>query len=184
MRLSYSPAHEALRQELRQYYAKLLTPDLRAEIRRSEGVGPIVREIVLQMGRDGWLGIGWPKEYGGLGMTPIEQFIFFDESMRAGAPVPMLTVNSVAPTIMQYGSDEQKRFYLPKILRGEIHFAMATRSRTPAPTWRRSRRAPSSTATSGSSTGRRSSRASPPTPTTSGSPCAPIRTPKSTAASR
>jgi alkylation response protein AidB-like acyl-CoA dehydrogenase len=57
-------------------------------------------------------------------MTPIEQFIFFDESMRAGAPVPMLTVNSVAPTIMQYGSDEQKRFYLPKILRGEIHFAI------------------------------------------------------------
>src|SRR4029077_14787801 len=57
-------------------------------------------------------------------MTPIEQFIFFDESMRAGAPVPMLTVNSVAPTIMQFGSDEQKKFFLPKILKGEIHFAI------------------------------------------------------------
>src|SRR5580765_2567485 len=124
MRLSYSPAHESLRQELRRYYARLLTPELRAEIRRSEGVGPRVREIVLQMGRDKWLGIGWPKEYGGRGMTPIEQYIFFDESMRAGAPVPMLTVNSVAPTIMQYGSDEQKQFFLPKILRGEIHFAI------------------------------------------------------------
>jgi alkylation response protein AidB-like acyl-CoA dehydrogenase len=76
------------------------------------------------MGADGWLGIGWPKEYGGRGMTPIEQFIFFDESMRAGAPVPMLTVNSVAPTIMQFGSDEQKKFYLPRILKGEIHFAI------------------------------------------------------------
>jgi alkylation response protein AidB-like acyl-CoA dehydrogenase len=124
MRLSYSAAHESLRQELRAYYARLLTPALRAEIRRSEGVGPTVREVVLQMGRDGWLGIGWPKEYGGRGMTPIEQFIFFDESMRAGAPVPMLSVNSVAPTIMQFGSDEQKRFFLPKILRGEIHFAI------------------------------------------------------------
>ena len=57
-------------------------------------------------------------------MTPIEQFIFFDESMRAGAPVPMLTINSVAPTIMQFGTEEQKQFYLPKILKGEIHFAI------------------------------------------------------------
>ncbi len=124
MKLAYSPEHEALRQELRAYYKKLLTPELIEEIGRSEGVGPTVRKIVLQMGRDGWLGIGWPKEYGGRGMTPIEQFIFFDESMRAGAPVPMLTVNSVAPTIMQFGTDEQKKFYLPKILRGEIHFAI------------------------------------------------------------
>ncbi len=124
MRLAYSEEHEALRQELRAYYKKLLTPEIIAEVRRSEGVGPIVREVVLQMGRDGWLGIGWPKQYGGRGMTPIEQFIFFDESMRAGAPVPMLTVNSVAPTIMQFGTDEQKNFFLPKILKGELHFAI------------------------------------------------------------
>lgn len=124
MKLAYSAEHEALRQELRRYYAKLLTPAILEEIGRSEGVGPTVRKIVRQMGADGWLGIGWPKEYGGRGMTPIEQYIFFDESMRVGAPVPMLTVNSVAPTIMQFGSDEQKKFYLPKILKGEIHFAI------------------------------------------------------------
>jgi alkylation response protein AidB-like acyl-CoA dehydrogenase len=124
MRLSYSPEHEALRQELRRYYARLLTPEIKEEIRRSEGVGPTVREVVRQMGRDGWLGIGWPKEYGGRGMTPVEQYIFFDESMRAGAPVPMLTVNSVAPTIMQFGTEEQKQLFLPRILRGEIHFAI------------------------------------------------------------
>lgn len=124
MRLAYSPQHEALRQELRAYYRKLLTPEILAEVGRSEGVGPSVRAVVRQMGADGWLGIGWPKEYGGRGMTPIEQFIFFDESMRAGAPVPMLTVNSVAPTIMQFGSDAQKHFYLPQILKGEIHFAI------------------------------------------------------------
>jgi alkylation response protein AidB-like acyl-CoA dehydrogenase len=124
MKLAYSAEHEALRQELRNYYKKLLTPDILEEVARSEGVGPIVRKIVRRMGDDGWLGIGWPKEYGGRGMTPIEQFIFFDESMRAGAPVPMLTINSVAPTIMQFGTDEQKKFYLPKILKGEIHFAI------------------------------------------------------------
>src|SRR5574341_690331 len=124
MRLAYSPEHERLRQELRDYYKKLLTPEIIDEVRRSEGVGPTVREVVRKMGDDGWLGIGWPREYGGRGMTPIEQFIFFDESMRAGAPVPMLTINSVAPTIMQFGSEEQKRFYLPKILKGELHFAI------------------------------------------------------------
>ena len=124
MKLAYSPDHEALRQELRAYYQRLLTPEILDEVRRSEGVGPTVRKVVRQMGADGWLGIGWPKEYGGRGMTPIEQFIFFDESMRVGAPVPMLTVNSVAPTIMQYGTQEQKNFYLPRILKGEIHFAI------------------------------------------------------------
>src|SRR5262247_787080 len=124
MKLAYSAEHEKLRQELREYYKKLLTPEILEEVRRSEGVGPTVRKVVRQMGADGWLGIGWPKEYGGRGMTPIEQFIFFDESMRVGAPVPMLTINSVAPTIMQFGSKEQKDFFLPRILRGEIHFAI------------------------------------------------------------
>ena len=124
MRLAYSAEHERLRQDLRAYYQKLLTPEILEEVRRSEGVGPTVRKVVQRMAEDGWLGIGWPKEYGGRGMTPIEQFIFFDESMRAGAPVPMLTVNSVAPTIMQFGTDEQKQFFLPKILRGEIFFAI------------------------------------------------------------
>lgn len=124
MKLAYSRQHEALRQELRAYYKKLLTPEIVEELIRGEGTGPVARNIARQMGEDGWLGIGWPKEYGGRGMTPIEQFIFFDESMRARAPVPMLTVNSVAPTIMKFGTDEQKQFYLPRILKGEIHFAI------------------------------------------------------------
>jgi len=61
---------------------------------------------------------------GGQGRTPIEQVIFFDESMRAGAPVPMLTINTVGPQIMQNGTEEQKDFFLPKILKGEIHFCI------------------------------------------------------------
>jgi alkylation response protein AidB-like acyl-CoA dehydrogenase len=124
VRLTYSPEHARLRQELRDYYAKLLTPELRDEISRSEGVGPVCRKVVRQMAADGWLGIGWPVAYGGKGMTPIEQFIFFDESMRAGAPVPMLTINTVGPTIMNFGTDEQKDRFLPRILKGEIHFCI------------------------------------------------------------
>jgi 3-oxocholest-4-en-26-oyl-CoA dehydrogenase alpha subunit len=124
MYIGYTPELEALRAELREYYARLLTPEIETELAQSEGVGPVPRGITRQMAADGWLGIGWPEEYGGQGRTPIEQFVFFDESMRAGAPVPMLTINSVAPTIMRFGTDEQKAFYLPKILAGEIHFAI------------------------------------------------------------
>ena len=124
MYIGYTPEQNELRRELRAYYDQLLTPDLVRELAHSEGIGPVSRSVVLQMADNGWLGIGWPKEYGGQGRGFIDQFIFFDESMRAGAPVPMLTINSVAPTIMKYGSQEQKDFFLPKILRGEIHFCI------------------------------------------------------------
>jgi alkylation response protein AidB-like acyl-CoA dehydrogenase len=124
MEIGYTAEQEALRQELRQYYGSLLTPEIQAELAVSNGIGPTVRRVVAQMAKDGWLGIGWPKEYGGQGRSAIEQFIFFDESMRCGAPVPMLTINTVGPTIMDFGTPEQKEFFLPKILAGEIHFCI------------------------------------------------------------
>ena len=124
MYIGYDEDQEALRQELRAYYARLLTPEIQADLVREHGIGPRTREIVRQMGRDGWLGIGWPTEYGGQGRSDVEQFVFFDESMRARAPVPMLTVNTVGPTLMHNGNDEQKARFLPKILAGEIHFCI------------------------------------------------------------
>ncbi len=124
MYIGYTPELEALRDELRAYYARLLPPEVEQELALSEGVGPLPRRIWKQMAADGWAGIGWPKEYGGQGRTPIEQFVFFDESMRAGAPVPMLAINTVAPTIMRYGTEEQKERFLPAILAGDLHFAV------------------------------------------------------------
>jgi alkylation response protein AidB-like acyl-CoA dehydrogenase len=124
MEIGYTEEHEALRNRLREYYANLLTPEVEAQLVDSHGIGPDMRRVVKQMAQDGWLGIGWPKEYGGQGLGPIEQYIFFDESMRAGAPVPMLTINTVGPTIMDFGTQEQKDFFLPKILAGEIHFCI------------------------------------------------------------
>src|SRR5918995_5288625 len=124
MYIGYSDEQEQLRRELRAYYDKLLTPEVEEGLARGHGIGPVNREVVRQMGEDGWLGIGWPTEYGGQGRSAIDQFIFFNESMRAGAPVPMLTINSVAPTLMNFGSDEQKQRFLPQILRGEIHFCI------------------------------------------------------------
>ena len=87
-------------------------------------MGDSWQDMVRQMGKDGWLGIGWPKEYGGQGRGPVEQLIFFEEAGRAGAPIPLVTLNTVGPTLAQYGTDEQKERFLPKILAGEIHFAI------------------------------------------------------------
>jgi len=124
MHIAYTQEQEALRAELRDYYSELLTPEIRHALQAGRGVGETHRAVVRQMGADGWLGIGWPKEFGGQGRSDIEQFIFFDESMRAGAPVPTLTINTVGPTLYRNGSTEQKAFFLPKILKGEIHFCI------------------------------------------------------------
>jgi alkylation response protein AidB-like acyl-CoA dehydrogenase len=79
---------------------------------------------VRQLGKDGWLALGWPPEYGGQGRPMLDQLVFTDEAAVAGVPVPFLTVNTVGPTIMRYGTEEQKAFYLPKIAAGELHFSI------------------------------------------------------------
>ena len=114
----------ALRRELRAYFASLLDPETKQELEGDPEGGPVYRRIVRQMGSDGWLGIGWPKEYGGQGKPPTHQFVFFDEVWRAGAPFPFVTINTVGPTLMQYGTEEQKQRFLPGILAGEINFAI------------------------------------------------------------
>jgi alkylation response protein AidB-like acyl-CoA dehydrogenase len=123
MQISYTPEQEALRDELRAYYDDLLDEDTRASL-QGNSISPEAKAIWKKMCGDGWAGLGWPTEYGGKDRDPIDQFIFFDESMRAGAPVATLTLNTVGPTIMNYGSDWQKEFFLPKILAGDIHFAI------------------------------------------------------------
>jgi alkylation response protein AidB-like acyl-CoA dehydrogenase len=124
MFLEYTPEQQALRKELREYFAQLLTPAVRAELGEPGEGSPLFRDVVRQIGTDGWLGIGWPQEYGGQGRPATDQFIFFDEVQRAGAPFPFVTLNTVGPTIMRFGSDEQKSFFLPGILAGEINFAI------------------------------------------------------------
>ncbi|HEY7135779.1 MAG TPA: acyl-CoA dehydrogenase family protein [Acidimicrobiia bacterium] len=124
MELALTPEQESLRDELRAYFAAMMTPEVDEEMSRHEMGGPLSRELAQKMGADGWLGIGWPKEYGGQARSPVEQLIFFDEAARAGAPVPLLTINTVGPTLMRFGTEEQKRTFLPMILRGEAHFAI------------------------------------------------------------
>lgn len=127
MRISYTPEQEELRRELRAYFDTLMTPERREALMSTAGEygsGNVYRETVAQMGRDGWLALGWPTEYGGQARSTMDQLIFTDEAAVAGAPVPFLTINSVAPTIMAFGTEEQKKFYLPGIARGDIHFSI------------------------------------------------------------
>jgi 3-oxo-4-pregnene-20-carboxyl-CoA dehydrogenase beta subunit len=113
----------ALRAELRSYFATLISPAERA-IMLTERHGPAYREVVSRMGRDGWLGVGWPAEYGGRGLGQIEQQIFVTEAALADVPLPAVTLQTVGPTLMAHGSQEQKDFFLPRILAGELHFAI------------------------------------------------------------
>ncbi|OLL18947.1 MULTISPECIES: acyl-CoA dehydrogenase family protein [unclassified Rhodococcus (in: high G+C Gram-positive bacteria)] len=124
MDLKESPEQVALRKELRAYFASLLPEDKRRRAGEQGVGGEHFREVVTLLGKDGWLGIGWPTEYGGQGRSIEEQFVFFDEVQRAGLPFPFVTVNTVGPTLMKYGTQEQKDRFLPGILSGDIVFAI------------------------------------------------------------
>ena len=127
MRIAYTPEQERLRQELRAYFAGLMTPEVRAALSGGDeglGDGEAYRLLVRQLGRDGWLALSWPAEHGGRGGTMLDQLIFTDEAAIARVPVPFLTINTVGPTILRYGTPEQKAFYLPRIAAGELHFSI------------------------------------------------------------
>jgi alkylation response protein AidB-like acyl-CoA dehydrogenase len=124
MYVDLNPEQVAFRDELREYFEGMMTAELQDELRGSEGGGPLYRQALKQMGRDKLLGVGWPEEYGGRGLGSVEQFIYSDEVQRAGYPLPFLTLNTVGPTLMHYGTEDQRKEFLPRILAGEIHFAI------------------------------------------------------------
>jgi alkylation response protein AidB-like acyl-CoA dehydrogenase len=124
MFIDFTEQERSLRDELRAYFREIVTDDVLAEVSEREGGGPLYTETMRRLGADGWLGIGWPEEYGGRARPAIEQYIFFDEVQRAGFPIPFLTLCTVGPTLIKYGTDAQKREMLPKILRGELHFSI------------------------------------------------------------
>jgi alkylation response protein AidB-like acyl-CoA dehydrogenase len=119
----YSAEQRELRLELRNYFRKIMTPDVVAEVVGKEG-GPRFREIIEKLGEDGILTLGWPKEYGGKEYTTLEQLILFEEAWSAHTPFPLITINTVGPAIMQFGTDEQKAFFLPKIAAGQCIFSV------------------------------------------------------------
>jgi alkylation response protein AidB-like acyl-CoA dehydrogenase len=119
MHLEFTAEQRSLQTQLRDYFAALVD-----EVEGSELDEPAYTRYIRRMGEDEWLGLGWPVEYGGQARGPIDQMIFVEESHWAGVPLPLLTLNSVGPTLMALGSDEQKRRILPGIVRGEVHFSI------------------------------------------------------------
>jgi alkylation response protein AidB-like acyl-CoA dehydrogenase len=122
--LEYTPEQQRLRTELRTYFAELVPEGAYTRHADPAAQKRFYRETIRRLGADGWLGVGWPKEYGGRGLTAIEQFVFFDEAAQAGVPLPLMALNTVGPTIMQFGTEEQKAYFLPRILSGELDFAI------------------------------------------------------------
>ena len=113
----------ALRDELRAYFSGLLSPGERTAL-LTERHGTVYRDVVRRMGGDGWLGVGWPPEYGGRGLGQVEQQIFVSEAARADVPLPAVTLQTVGPVLQAHGTAAQKEFFLPRILAGEVHFAI------------------------------------------------------------
>ncbi|HWU22184.1 MAG TPA: acyl-CoA dehydrogenase family protein [Nocardioides sp.] len=127
MHLDLEPQQKALQEELRAYFAQLVTPEIRAGLASATGEfgeAGVYKSVIRQIGSDGWLGIGWPKEFGGQARSMVEQLIFTDAAAVAGVPIPYLTLNTVGPTIMRFGTEEQKEYFLPRILAGDLHFSI------------------------------------------------------------
>ena len=127
MHIALTTQQEQLRRETQAYFEALMTPERRAALTFVGGEfrdGDAYLATIRQLGRDGWLGLGWPQEFGGQNRSMVEQLIFNDAAAVAGVPIPYLTINTIGPTLMRYGTEAQKEFFLPKILRGELHFAV------------------------------------------------------------
>lgn len=123
MFIDLTPEQRKLQSELREYFSTLLTPEEAAAM-ETDRHNEAYRAVIKRMGADGKLGVGWPKEYGGLGYGPVEQQIFINEANRADIPLPMVTLQTVGPTLQVYGTEEQKKKFLPGILSGDVHFAI------------------------------------------------------------
>ncbi|MCW2880986.1 MAG: acyl-CoA dehydrogenase protein [Sphaerisporangium sp.] len=123
MLIDLTPEQKRLRAELREYFTGCLTGEDRKKI-ALDPFGEAYIEHCHRLGRDGKLGLGWPEEYGGGGLGPLEQQIFANEIARAEVPYPIITLQTVGPTLMQYGTEKQKEFFLPRILAGDCHFAI------------------------------------------------------------
>lgn len=125
MDFSFSEDQDKFRQEVIEWLESNITPEIETENKISEmGPGPHAKAFQKKMGEAGYLGIGWPKEFGGQGAPPMNQYIFYEELSKRGVQIPTLTLSSVGPTIAMAGTEQQKLEYLPKILTGEIEFAL------------------------------------------------------------
>ena len=153
MDFRFSEKEEAFRQEIRNWLKENMPQDWDAERSRDENIN-VYREFARRLAKKKWVAPHWPKEYGGLGLSVIEQLIFNEEMAYANAPIgySSIGVGWAGPTIIVYGTEEQKKRHLSAITNAET-------------IWPTSPPAPSATATTTSLTARRYGLRAPTTPT-------------------
>ena len=124
MDFAYTPEQEALRQEVQRFIEENVTPEILEEVEESglRSRGPLTRELYRKIAERGWIGISWPNEYGGQGGSRIDQYIVEEEFGRIG--IETGGAGSGAPAILAAGTEEQKKYFLPGLIRGEISFAL------------------------------------------------------------
>jgi alkylation response protein AidB-like acyl-CoA dehydrogenase len=121
--LELTAAQRALKAELRSYFGGLADHNEHREMGLDRH-GEVYQRVVKQMGTDGWMGVGWPKEYGGHGLGEIEQTVFANEAQYSDVHLPAVTLQTVGPTLIRYGTEKQKEMFLSRILAGDVHFAI------------------------------------------------------------
>ncbi len=121
--LELSEDQRAFKAEARAYFAGLVSPEDRLEM-MSDRHGEAYHRTIRTMGADGWMGVGWPVEYGGKGLGGIEQQVFANEASRADVHLPSVTLQTVGPTLQAFGTERQKDLFLKRILAGDVHFAI------------------------------------------------------------
>ncbi|HTW14934.1 MAG TPA: acyl-CoA dehydrogenase [Nocardioides sp.] len=121
--LELARSQRDLKAELRSYFAGLADDNEHRDM-GTDRHGPTYQRVVRQMGTDGWMGVGWPREYGGHGLGEVEQTVFANEAQYADVHLPAVTLQTVGPTLIRYGTQKQKDLFLGRILAGDVHFAI------------------------------------------------------------
>jgi len=126
MEFSFTPEQDRLRLEVREFLQKEVTDESRMDFRFDRQYGPDTWRVLRGLGERGWLCPAWPRELGGIGASPLDNYVIQDEISYAYAPTPFAVISAmvVGPTLLLHGSEEQKKKYLPMIARGEVEFSM------------------------------------------------------------
>lgn len=127
MDFAFTPENERFREGVRAFLREHVTPAIREEMRAAaagEGIGPLTRALIARIGEKGWIGMSWPEEYGGRNADLIDQYVFEEELARARVPLNLGNFIEQAPAIMMAGTEAQKRYFLPRLVRGEVTFAL------------------------------------------------------------
>ncbi|GBD11158.1 Acyl-CoA dehydrogenase FadE26 [bacterium HR23] len=125
MRFEWTPQQKALIEEVRQFIRENVTPEVLQELEEEGaegGRGPLYRELRRKIYERGWIGIAVPKEYGGQGGSRVDQYLVEEEFARAGIPIEI--TGSGIPAILAAGTEEQKKYFVPGILKGDIVLAL------------------------------------------------------------